>query len=147
MRQGEWRDAIEGGSWAFPFMNMKVSVFCKNLSQHCTLWKPQVCKVSQPGPTPKPLQRSLSSRMFWHQLTKHSSFRIALLSSDLGCRICCPALPTQDTSQSGLVEIELSGGSCGNAVRKEKARSSRVQMCQCLERILSLVLYPESVCR
>lgn len=46
MRQGEWRDAIEGGSLAFPFVNMKVSVFCKNFSQHCTLWKPQVCKVS-----------------------------------------------------------------------------------------------------
>lgn len=52
MRQGEWRDAIEGGILAFPFVNMKVSVFCKNLVSTALFGSHRSVKSASQGPHP-----------------------------------------------------------------------------------------------
>lgn len=84
------------------------------------------------GTHPAPLQRNLSSRMFWHQQTKGISFRIALFSSDLGLRTCYPALSSQDTIIVVWLNRRALRSFCGDTIRKGNARRGIPVCCKCV---------------
>lgn len=138
--QGEGKEidvkAVQEVLLAFSFHeNEGVS---KNFSQHCTLWELQVCKVSQPKPTPSALQRSLSAECSGTNKLKAFPSGLLFFSSALRCRTYCPALSNQDTNQCGLVKQESFGGFLWERNQNRECQEGHMmQMCQCLEHTVS----------